>query len=130
MRPRRAARPALLAAAFGLAGAACGNQLGSTQVPATVTGLVTAGPTCPVVRPGLDCADRPLGGAEVDAVGKDGVHRVNTDATGHYRFELLTGQWTLRAVGGIGGRGGREVSVFLQPGQQTHIDLQVDTGLR
>ena len=92
----RAAVGAVLAGAV-LAGCAIGNQAGQLQVPAIITGLVTASPTCASGSAGCPSVVTTIAGAIVQAVGKDGTHEAVTDANGHYQIALLVGEWTLAA---------------------------------
>lgn len=86
----------LLAAGL-LTGCAVGNQSGELQVPAVVSGLVTAAASCPAGSPNCSDVVATVAGAVVQAVGKDGTHDAVTDASGHYQIALLQGEWTLVA---------------------------------
>ena len=68
--------------------------LACCQAPApdqTITGIVTAGPVCPVVTdpPDPDCEDRPVAGGEIvvrNAAGDDGRSRPKRPTTAPSRY--------------------------------------------
>ena len=88
---------ALALAAGMLEGCAVGNQAGALQVPAVVTGLVTATSACPPGSSACPGVVTTVPGAVVQAQGKDGTHEAVADANGHYQIALLGGEWTLAA---------------------------------
>ena len=65
-----------------------------------IRGVATAGPVCPVMRPGdLNCADRPVAGATVhilDATGTE-VATLQTDASGAFVVTLPPGRYRVVA---------------------------------
>ncbi len=65
----------------------------------TLTGRVTAGPTCPVERPDHPCPPEPVS-AKVEAQTMHGqvVASTHTDANGRFRFQLRPGPYTVVAV--------------------------------
>jgi len=87
----------VLAAAGLLTGCAVGNQAGQLQIPAMVTGLVTAPSVCPTGSAACPGVVTTVPGAIVQAQGKDGTHEAVADANGHYQLSLLGGEWTLAA---------------------------------
>ena len=63
-----------------------------------VSGVATAGPVCPVERPGDSaCAPRPVGGAVIVVTRPDGseVARVTTAADGRFSVDLPAGDYVL-----------------------------------
>lgn len=108
--------------------------LASTSGASGIGGEVSAGPTCPVERPGDSaCADRPVKGAVLvvtDASGRE-VARFTTDASGLFRIDLAPGTYTLAAqpVTGIMGTPAQQ-QVTVVDGQLTTVALGYDTGIR
>ncbi len=107
------------------AGCGPGGQSLASQTPAVISGTVVAGPGCPPSGGGVaqPCLVRNVPAAVVAASGKDGVHQVRADGTGHYQLSLLAGEWSLRATG-PDGVSGPAVQLFLDPGQEAHLDLR------
>ena len=97
-------------------------------------GLVTAGPTCPVERPGDPaCAPRMVAGAVLlvrDGGGAE-VARVTTDASGLFRFSLQPGDYTLepQPVEGLMGTA-QPMPFTVTEGTLTWLDVAYDTGIR
>lgn len=110
------------------------DALASTSGASGIGGEVTAGPTCPVERPGDSaCAARPVNGAVLvvrDAGGKE-VARFTTDASGLFRIDLAPGTYTLAAqptTGLMGTPAQQQVTVAV--GRLTEIAVGYDTGIR
>jgi hypothetical protein len=108
----------------------------STDDGAILTGLVRAGPTCPVVRdpPDPACDDRPVGGAEiviVDARG-DEVVRTRTDAAGAFTVTLPAGEYQLvpQPVEGLLGTPGATAIVVVDGEDLEPVTIIYDTGIR
>jgi hypothetical protein len=101
-----------------------------------VSGLVTAGPTCPVETdpPNPACAERPVAGAELVILDQDGteVARARTGEDGSFTIKLVPGSYRLvpQPVDGLMGTA-QPVDFVVQSGQPVS-DLQVsyDTGIR
>lgn len=101
-------------------------------------GEVTAGPICPVERPGdsafsAACAARAVAGAVLvvqDGSGKE-VARFTTDASGLFRIDLAPGTYTLaaRPVNGLM-RAAPPQSVTVVQGRMTVVAVSYDTGIR
>ena len=113
-----------LCLALGAAGCSGANQSIQMQVPAVVSGVVTARPPC---RPGQVCSFLValVPGAVVDAMGKDGSHEVRADAHGHYQMALLIGTWTLSARRTLGAPSGPPVRIQVSPATVRTVNLQV-----
>jgi hypothetical protein len=94
-------------------------------------GYVTAGPTCPVERPGLLCPPRPLA-ATVQAQDRSGrqVAATSTDGSGRYRLALPPGSYTLTASTGRALPRCPPVGVTVGTGAPTRVDVDCDTGIR
>ena len=99
-----------------------------------VGGVVGAGPTCPVERPGDPaCAPRMVSGAVLvvqDGTGKE-IARFTTDASGLFRIALQPGDYTLvpQPVEGLMG-GAQPVPFTVAAGAMTWADVSYDTGIR
>lgn len=98
-------------------------------------GIVTAGPTCPVVTepPDPACADRPVAGAVLvvqDASGAE-VARVTSAADGTFVLELAPGAYRLVAqpVEGLMGTPG-PMEFGVEEGPLSELTVSYDTGIR
>jgi hypothetical protein len=103
---------------------------------AILTGLVLAGPTCPVVRdpPDPACDDRPVAGAEiliVDVRG-DEVARARADAAGAFAVTLPAGEYQLvpQPVEGLLGTPGPTAIVVEDGVDLERVTIVYDTGIR
>ncbi len=116
--------------AGGLVLAACGSP---PPADTGVEGVVTIGPTCPVVQVGQDCPDQPYA-AELTVANPHGkiVARASADADGQFRIALAPGDYVLEAKAS-------EDSPFpvaatfpftVQQGIWTRLDLTLDSGIR
>lgn len=113
-------------------GAAAG--LGAAARTSGIGGVVRAGPTCPVQRPGDSaCADRAVSGAVLvikDAGGAE-VARFTTDGSGLFRIDLAPGDYTLEprpVPTAMGVAPPQQVTVVA--GRLTLLDVGYDTGIR
>ena len=140
--------PALAAALLGLAActASAAPSAGSpTNVPISsssagnVTGVATAGPVCPVERPGDSaCAPRPVGDAVIVVTRPDGTElaRVTTAADGRFSLDLPAGDYILvpQPVDGLLGTAPSvpfTVGSTDQPGPSPSLlHVEYDTGIR
>ncbi len=109
------------------------TQSGPPEVSTGVRGLVLAGPTCPVERPDQSACVRPVEGATIVALDSGGheAGRAVSDSTGAYFLRLPPGTYRIvpGAVEGLMGPA-PEVTVTLDEGQPTQLDLRYDTGIR
>jgi hypothetical protein len=98
-----------------------------------VGGHVTAGPVCPVERPGdPSCGPRPVAGATLTIRSGDKiVGTITTDASGLYRFALAPGDYVLEAspVDGLMGTPGPSPFSVVET-ELTLLDVAYDTGIR
>jgi hypothetical protein len=100
----------------------------------TLTGYVTLWPASPVARPGSEPAPRPAPGVKLLVYGpaREEIAAVVTDGAGQFRVDLLPGIYQLE----MGPRKGKEfikdlpATVTITPGQETRLDLRLDTGMR
>ena len=125
---------AVVALAVAMAVSAC---QASNSASVDVRGLVTAGPTCPVVTnpPDPSCADRPVNGAVMVVTTQDGseVARATTDATGTFRLQLLPGSYRLvpQPVDGLMGTPQPIAFAVLTGGSPIELSpISYDTGIR
>lgn len=101
-----------------------------------VSGLVTAGPTCPVVTdpPDPSCADRPVEGAVLVVTTLAGVEvtRTTSDADGRFTFSLAPGAYRLEPQPVEGLMGTADPMEFTVELGVPALDLLVgyDTGIR
>lgn len=129
---RRRSGMRFVALALVVLAAACG----SAEVPeGNVTGRLVAGPVCPVESepPDPECADRPLAGVGVTAIGSDGRTRLVTSSDdGHFEVRVLAGEVILRFQTMVGLPGTPEdLIVFVAAGETVDVgDVAYDTGIR
>jgi hypothetical protein len=99
-----------------------------------VGGRVTAGPTCPVERPGDPaCAPRMVAGADLVVRGDAGaeIARLTTDGSGLFRLGLEPGEYTLEPQPVEGFMGTAQPTPFtVKVGELTWLDVAYDTGIR
>ena len=106
----------------------------ATSIPTTgVRGIVLAGPTCPVERPGQSACVRPVSGATIlalDSAGRE-VGRAASDAGGAYFLPLAPGSYRIvpQPVQGLMGVA-PESTVTVPQGMPAQLDLEYDTGIR
>ena len=109
-------------------------KLAAASTTTGIGGQATAGPVCPVVRPGASgCDERPVAGAVLlvqDAGGTE-VARFTTDASGLFRIALPAGRYTLLAqpVEGLMGAPGMQ-PVKVVAGHLEIVTVSYDTGIR
>ena len=102
----------------------------ATRSTATVSGVVTAGPTCPVERIDQPCPPRPVS-AEIDARTEAGqsVAATHTDPDGHYTLVLPTGMFIL-TVRTTGLPRCPRTPVTVGSAAQIAVAIHCDTGIR
>ena len=115
---------------------ACAATTGTSTVPEyLVTGLATAGPTCPVMQdpPDPGCADRPVAGAVLLILDGEGspIAEVVTDDVGGFALALPAGAHTLepQPVEGLMGSAAAQ-SFEIGPESSPELVVQYDTGIR
>lgn len=116
--------------------------VGACQQPADdvvttmLSGIVLAGPTCPVVRdpPDPACEDRPVAGAEIVAVDAEGqeVARASSDAEGAFTMALAAGEYQLvpQPVEGLLGTATTIAIVVGDAAPLEPVTIVYDTGIR
>jgi hypothetical protein len=98
-----------------------------------VSGLVVAGPTCPVETADQPCPDQPVVGVIIRINTPEGaeVARVVTDSEGRYSLSLPVGSYRIVAQPHEGLMGTPEpVEVSVGADQTSIVDLVYDTGIR
>ncbi len=106
---------------------------GTTGGVIGIRGVATAGPVCPVMRPGdVNCADRPVVGALVhilDATGTE-VATLQTDATGAFVVTLPPGRYRVVADPVAGLMGTAPPADVTVGSALEVVQLTYDTGIR
>jgi hypothetical protein len=116
---------------FGLG--ACDQGGGANDAASGVSGVVLAGPQCPVETVESPCPDRPLPDVSVRVIGSDGrtVAEGRTDGTGHFSLDVAPGTYTAQAVvEPAGPTSAKPEQVTVSPAQFAEVTLTVDTGIR
>lgn len=98
-----------------------------------VYGRVTIGPMCPVMRAEDPCPDKPYQSTLVISTpsGKK-VTSINTDADGHFRVNLLPGEYTLKPQTPQNQPLpiAQEQTFTVVTGQFTELNVLYDSGIR
>jgi hypothetical protein len=126
-----------LLAVLALLASACTVAGPSVPDKVAVSGIATAGPTCPVERPGDSaCAARPVAGATIVVTTPGGaeVARVTTGADGRFTVDLSAGDYVLVPQDVVGLMGtAAALAITVPPAGSpapTPFELQYDTGIR
>ena len=101
-----------------------------------VSGIVSLGPTCPVMQypPDPDCNDKPFE-TTVQVFAKNSASTApfavtRTDKEGRYSFALPPGGYTLQAVSGKPFPSCGAQSITIEPEVAIEVNLSCDTGIR
>ena len=128
---------ALVAAALAIVACthADGQPNGGPSSYGTLTGRVTRGPTFPVSGPGIHVPPPSrVAGAELKIVDSKGVvvATARTDGDGLYHVAVPPGQYRVERGAGFttGATRNLPTLVAVSPGQETRLDVLVDTGIR
>jgi hypothetical protein len=124
---------ALLALVALLASACAGARGGASTSGSGVSGVVLAGPQCPVVTGASPCPDEPVAGARVRIRSADGSFEVivRSDERGRFRTALPPGGYELRAVVEDGpAMSAKPVTVTVPEGSYADVVVPLDTGIR
>jgi hypothetical protein len=120
--------------ACAVAAAGCGSAANTQQPGVVVSGSVSAGPTCPVERPGDPaCAPRPAAAQiTVTTIARRLVLTATSTAHGQFRFSLRPGQYIVvaRALHGAALPRGTPVAVLITQAGDQSLRLRMDTGIR
>jgi hypothetical protein len=103
----------------------------STPTTGTLTGRVTAGPTCPVERPDQPCPPVPVS-ATIEVKTSQGqiVASTHTDAAGRYLVKVRPGAYTVVASAPNALPSCEPVDVTVGANQTTRAPISCDTGIR
>ena len=98
-------------------------------------GVVTLGPTCPVMREGdISCADRPYATIiQVISVGSlksSPFTTTESDKEGKYKIILPPGEYALQPVGGSVMPKCDTKNIIIEPSKIIKVDLSCDSGIR
>lgn len=122
----------LLTAAAGL-WLACGGN-GAAPPTSGIEGQVLLGPTCPVVREGTPCPDRPFQATIVvwDAERTQKVSTFTTDEEGRFQVALAPGEYYIDPQSPNPGAppAGIPQNVTAPPDRFVQITIQYDSGIR
>lgn len=107
----------------------------ATDVLGTISGVVVAGPTCPVEAIKDTCAPKAVPDRDVSIQTPAGVEvaRAVTDANGHFAVRVAAGAYVVRVSAGPGMLGLDQVTpgdVTVRAGQTSEIQIELDTGIR
>jgi hypothetical protein len=110
------------------------KQVSDVQSSGELVGTVSKGPVLPAVRPGEPLPPAGVGGAEIDIAPINGepFTSVKTDSNGAFRVKLPVGTYRVTMHSMYGAMFSRDVptSVTIVAGQQQHLDIHLDTGIR
>lgn len=100
-----------------------------------VEGVITLGPTCPVMRVGDDsCNDKPYA-TDIQVIAKGSIEGsifVNTssDKNGVYKIMLPPGEYTIKPVGGSVLPRCESKEIIIDPSKVIKVDFSCDSGIR
>ena len=128
-----------LALLVGLLGVAGGSRADEGATPpaagmGALSGSVIRWPMSPVQGPGLPPAAAPAAGVKlvVYGPGRQEIATVLTDQAGHYRLNLPPGSYLIE-MAPVKGRGFTKdlpATVTITQGQETRLNIRIDTGIR
>jgi hypothetical protein len=110
---------------------------GARPLPAgrgLLTGRLSKGPTSPVEHPGIKSAKAPASGIKllIYNAARQEIASVTADKAGHYRLPLPPGSYFIELAPGQGMVFSKDLParVTITRGQETRLNLHLDTGLR
>lgn len=111
------------------------NNSGILPFDSGVEGVVTIGPTCPVVKEGdLSCADKPYSTTiEVINIGsiKSSIFSsVESDKEGNYKLMLPPGEYTLQSNIGNTMPSCESKNIIIEPSKIIKVNISCDSGIR
>jgi hypothetical protein len=125
-------RAGVLALTLAIVLVACGGADPSAS-DSGIRGTAHVGPQCPVVQAGSPCPDAPFDGEiQVSTPEGEEVATTSTDTNGSFEVALDPGTYVVNIVTqNPGGPPFAEpVTVEVDPGAFTSVDLAVDSGIR
>jgi hypothetical protein len=107
----------------------------NTGALGTISGDVVAGPTCPVESIDNPCPPKPVPDRDVSIQTPSGVEVAHTvtDGNGHFTVRLAAGAYVVRVATGPGKLGLEQTTpgdVTVVAGQTSHVQIELDTGIR
>jgi hypothetical protein len=131
--------PATVALSLGVAGYVYGASPGAgapgpqSAAAGSLVGQVVRGPLTPASRPGQPAA-APMAGVKllISGAGTGAVRSVVSDDRGRYRLDLPAGVYRVEVGPLAPGQFTKDLptSVTIAPGQETRLDIHIDTGIR
>ena len=107
------------------------SSLPTTLVDSGVEGQVFIGPTCPVVREGDECPDKPYQATlTVESPTGDQIVRFQTDESGVFRVPLAPREYVLHPESPGQYPIASELTFTVLPGQFTRLIVTYDSGIR
>jgi hypothetical protein len=114
----------------GLGSPACQRPSASISNTSGITGVVQAGPTCPVEKPGSPCPDSPLT-STVKATRTDGwTAQIKTDDRGRFRLPLPPGRYLVTAIAETVPPTVQPLTVEVNANVFARVTIEADTGIR
>lgn len=109
---------------------ACGSPSTPSTGHSGITGVVVAGPQCPVEVIGHPCPPLPISATVIvtDPLGE--VTTFTSDADGQFRIDLPPGTYELTTPSGNHPQLLQPVNVTVAAGTYTRVRLLLDTGIR
>jgi hypothetical protein len=95
-----------------------------------IFGRITAGPTCPVERPGQQCAPRGVAATVLAQKGRRTVGSTKSNSAGDYAMGLRPGTYTLTVDTGSTFPRCPTRTVTVASGQSVQVNITCDTGIR
>ncbi len=114
----------------------CGSALIPSNLDSGITGVVLAGPQCPVIGPNSppECQDKPLAATIIVRAADSGleVTRFQSGEDGTFRVPLFPGAYVLDPQPGspTGFPHAAPMDVQVQAGEFTSVTIEYDTGIR
>ena len=104
------------------------------QPSGILAGTLTKGPLSPVERPGTPSRPSGVAGAQIDIVTTEGklLTSVETDSSGTFSVNLPAGTYKVTMPSLYGAMFTKDLpaTVTIAAGQQTRLDIHLDTGIR
>lgn len=115
-----------------LLAASCSSPGPALETPTgELSGVVLAGPTCPVEQPDVDCPPAPVTGTVELVQNGVVVDSVEIDLTGSYRIHLAPGLYTVRVDTGENVFPSCPTAeIAIEEADKAVHDISCDTGLR
>jgi hypothetical protein len=107
---------------------------GNVRPSGVFSGTVSKGPVSPTVRAGAAEPPSGVAGAQVDisTLAETPVQSVKTDSSGAFRLSLPTGTYKVTMPSLYGAMFTRDLpaTITITAGEETRLDIHLDTGMR